>query len=327
MILPNGTEYPVYRPAKPNINEQIRIVNLAAKCKSQAMVIECMALQPYLQSISEQKLVKSTHGVITNARADHLDIMGPSENDVALALAGMTPHGGTLFTAEQRYLDVFKMSARDRHCKLETLTPEEIENVTPAELAAFSYVEHAENVALALKVCQSLGVSRQVALQGMWAAEPDPGVMTVHQIDFFGRKIIFVNGFAANDPESTQRIWNMALEQFPDVGKRIAIFNCRADRADRSWQLGRACISWTPADHYVLMGTGTYIFAKAADQKGLSPMKIVFVEDRRIEEIFEIILSYVDDSALVMGMGNIGGQGLDLVQFFRNRSTMISEGK
>jgi poly-gamma-glutamate synthase PgsB/CapB len=327
MILPDGTEYPVYRPVKPNINEQIRIVNFAAKCNAQALVIECMALQPYLQSISEQKLIKSTHGVITNARADHLDVMGPSENDVALALAGMTPYGGTLFTAEQRYLDVFKMSAQDRSCKLKFLTRDEIEKVTPAELAGFSYVEHAENVALALKVCESLGVSRQAALKGMWAAEPDPGVMTVHRIDFFGRKVIFVNGFAANDPESTEHIWNMALEQFPNVGKRIAIFNCREDRADRSWHLGRACVNWKPADHYVLMGTGTYVFAKAASQKGLSPMKIAFAEDRRIEEIFEIILSHVDDSALVMGMGNIGGRGLDLVQFFRNRSKMASEGK
>jgi poly-gamma-glutamate synthase PgsB/CapB len=324
MILPDASEYPVYRPVKPNVNEQIRIINIAAACKAKALVIECMALQPYLQSMTERKLIKSTHGVITNARADHLDVMGPTEADVAMALAGMTPYGGKLFTAEQRHLDVFRISASDRGSELIPVTRVEVAEVTPDDLAGFSYVEHAENVALALKVCQSLGVDRKVALRGMWAAQPDPGVMTAHQINFFGRKIIFVNGFAANDPESTERIWNMAIDQFPEVNKRIALFNCRSDRADRSWQLGQACVSWRPADHYVLMGTGTYIFAKAADQKELSPLKIVFAEDRRVEEIFEIIISHAGESALVMGMGNIGGQGLDLVQFFRNRSTIVS---
>jgi poly-gamma-glutamate synthase PgsB/CapB len=109
MILPDASEYPVYRPVKPNINEQIRIINIAAACKAKALVIECMALQPYLQSMAERKLIKSTHGVITNARADHLDIMGPTEADVAMALAGMTPYGGKLFTGEQRHLDILKM--------------------------------------------------------------------------------------------------------------------------------------------------------------------------------------------------------------------------
>ena len=75
-------------------------------------------------------------------------------------------------------------------------------------------------MALALRVCDDLGVERGVALQGMWAAKPDPGAMTAHEMDFFGRRINFVNGFAANDPESTERIWNMALERYR--GRRAA---------------------------------------------------------------------------------------------------------
>jgi gamma-polyglutamate synthase len=322
MILPDGTEYPVFRPAMPNIIEQLRIIRTAASFNSQALVLECMALQPPLQWLSEAKLVRATHGVITNARPDHLDIMGPTQLNVAQALAGTVPFQGVLFTAERRpeLAAVFAQAATDRRSEFFTVGEDEITSVTSSEMAGFTYVEHEENVALALKVCQSLGVDRKTALAGMWAARPDPGVMTIKEIDFFGRRIFFVNGFAANDPESTQHIWNMALDRFGHVEKRIAIFNCREDRPDRSRQLGQACAAWRPADYYVLMGTGTYIFARAAADRSLDTLKLVFAEDRRVEEIFEIVINLVGRSALVMGMGNIGGQGLDLVQFFHNRS-------
>jgi poly-gamma-glutamate synthase PgsB/CapB len=322
MIMPDGTEYPVFRPAGPNIIEQLRIVRTATTYDPQVLVIECMAVQPSLQALSELKMIRATHGVITNARADHLDVMGPTEDDVALALAGTTPIGATIYTAELRHKEVFERAAKDRGSKLVAIPEEEVREVTEAELAEFSYVEHAENVALALNVCRSLGVERAVALRGMWSAKPDPGVTAVSEINFFGRKLIFFNGFAANDPESTERLWRLAVDRFPNVEKKIALFNCRADRPDRSRQLGEACADWPEADHYMLIGTGTYIFARAAAARGLDERKMVFAEDARIEEIFEQIVELSGSNALIMGMANIGGQGLDLVRHFRNRSTV-----
>jgi len=325
MIMPNATEYPVFRPSGPNVVEQIRIVRAAASYPAEALVIECMALQPHLQWLCESRFVRATHGVITNARQDHLDVMGPSEVDVAWALAGMTPRGGALFTAERRHPEIFKQAAADRGSRFVPVANEEVAQITADELSRFTYVEHAENVALALSVCADIGIDRATALRGMWKAKPDPGAMTDHQIDFFGRRLHFVNGFAANDPESTERIWNMAIERYAGVEKRIAVFNCRADRADRSGQLGRACANWPQADHYVLIGSGTYLFARAANDAGLDMQKVVFVENRRVDEIFEAIVELVGRSALVMGMGNIGGPGLDVVRFFRNRSVVTTD--
>jgi gamma-polyglutamate synthase len=322
MIMPNAAEYPVFRPSGPNVIEQIRIVRAAASYPAEALVIECMALQPHLQWLSESRFIRATHGVITNAREDHLDVMGPSEEDVAWALAGMTPLAGQLFTADRRHADIFRQAAADRGSRLLAIDEDDVSRISAEDLSQFSYVEHAENVALALAVCEEIGIDRATALRGMWKASPDPGAMTDHEIDFFGRRVFFVNGFAANDPESTERIWNMAIERYRHAEKRIAVFNCRADRADRSGQLGRACASWQPADHYLLIGSGTYLFARAADAAGLDMQKVIFVENRRVEEIFEAIVELVDRSALVMGMGNIGGPGLEVVRFFRNRSLL-----
>jgi poly-gamma-glutamate synthase PgsB/CapB len=325
MILPDGTEYPVFRPARPNVIEQVRIVGAAASVGAQALVVECMALQPSLQWLSEARLVRATHGVITNARADHLDVMGPEERDVAWALAGTTPCAGVLYTGERRHIAVFEHAARDRRSRLVQVTAADVDAVRDDELACFRYVEHRENVALALRVCADLGVDRATALAGMWAAHPDPGVTTAYEVDFFARRISFVSAFAANDPESSERLWNLALVRCPDVQHRIVIFNCRADRPDRSRQLGQACVAWRPADRYVLIGTGTYILARAAVKAGMDAMRFIHAEERRVDEIFEIVIGACGASALVVGMGNVGGQGLDVVRYFRNRSRNTKE--
>ena len=317
-ILPNGREVPVYRPSRPNIIEQRRAVHMAVAQRSEALVIECMALQPKLQWLSESKLIKATHGVITNARPDHLDVMGPREEDVALAMAATVPTHGTLFTTERKHRNIFRMAAKDRGADVVEVEPSAADYDT-STLGPFAYREHPDNVALALKVCESLGVPREVALRGMWSAKPDPGAMTEHSMDFFGRHFVFVNGFAANDPISTEQIWEQALLRHPDVGSKIALFNCREDRTDRSKQLAEAYSDWSQADEVVLMGSGQYFFARNAIAKGLDPSKLTFVDTDQPAEMFESLASLVPSSALIMGMGNIAGPGLGLCEFIANR--------
>ena len=199
---------------------------------------------------------------------------------------------------------------------------EETAAITDEELANFSYVEHKENVALALKVCQDLGIDRETALTGMWKAPPDPGVLTISHLRFFGRHLHFVNAFSANDPESTEQLWNMAIGQFPLTQRKIAIFNCRTDRPNRSEQLGRACVGWSLADHYLLIGSGTYFFLKSAISRGLPLKKMTVCEHRTDDDIFEMVVELAGRSALIVGMGNTKGQGLTLARYFHNRSIL-----
>ncbi|MHC4506083.1 MAG: poly-gamma-glutamate synthase PgsB, partial [Planctomycetota bacterium] len=299
----------------------LRIVDTAVEAGAQALVVEGMALQPILQSLSELRLLRATHGVITNVRADHLDLMGPSEADVALALAGTIPAGGTVFTATERHLEILERAAADRGSELVAVSPSEADAVSEEDLRRFSYLEHKANLALALRVCSAFGVDRETALSGMEAARPDPGALTMHEVEFFGRRLLFANGLAANDPESTERIWRTVVGLVPDVARRIALFNCRVDRPDRSRQLGEACVDWPPADHYVLMGTGTYLFARAATRRGLDVRKLVIAENQQPSEVFETLLERAGGSALIMGMGNFHGGGGEVARLFRNRGT------
>jgi poly-gamma-glutamate synthase PgsB/CapB len=323
MIIHDGSEYPVYRQSKANVIEQVRIIAFAARNKAEALVIECMAIQPYLQSLCELRLIQSTHGVITNVREDHLDEMGPEERDVAYAILGATPVGKTLFTGEKDYPDEFQAVCRDRGSSLVVVSDDEVKSVSDGDLAAFRYVEHRDNIALALKVCEAVGVLRETALRGMKKAEPDMGAMSDLKLNFFGRRIHFVNGFAANDPESTGMIWNMALDNHPDVQVRIMIINSRIDRPDRSRQLGEALVRWPRADRYVLIGTGSHFLVRYAVRAGIDARQFINAEDLDTELIFEEILKHCKMSSLVMGVGNIAGNGLELVTYFKNRSEEI----
>ncbi len=319
-ILPNGREVPVYRPGGANVIEQKQAVTMAAAQRAEALVVECMALQPHLQRLSESQLVRATHGVITNARPDHLDVMGPTEEDVARALAGTVPTRGVFLTAERKHRPFFQQVAEDRESRFRAA--EDISrSLTPEDMAAFPYLEHQDNVELALAVCEELGVDNETALRGMWSAKPDPGAMTEARVEFFGRHVIFVNGFAANDPISTRYIWEQSLRRHRDLTKRIAVFNCRSDRTDRSEQLAASYAGWTQADEVVLIGTGQYIFARAAVRSGLDPTRLVFVDRNHPADIFEILLGLAESSALVMGLGNIAGPGLALAEYFANRGT------
>ncbi|HMJ10814.1 MAG TPA: poly-gamma-glutamate synthase PgsB [Polyangiaceae bacterium] len=324
MILPDARELPIFRVAAPNIIEQRRIVAAAAAQRAEALVIECMALQPALQALCELKLIRATHGVITNARPDHLDVMGPTEQHVAEALAGTVPVAGHVYTAEQQHLGILRQAAVDRNSTLIAIGPEAIASVSPEELARFSYTEHADNVALALRVCMDLGVRRDVALRGMWNCAPDPGALTTYHVDFFGRRLVFMNAFAANDPVSTEQLWKLAVTANPQAETRIAVFNCRSDRPERSVSLGAAFARWAAADYVVLMGSGTHTFARAANRSGVDFSRFVFVEGLPVAEIFERILSLIQKEAMIVGMGNIGGDGLPLVRYFANRASLTT---
>lgn len=321
MIFPDGSEAPMFRPGRTNVIEQKRVVRAAVAHKAEALVIECMAVHPTLQATCELKLVRSTHGVITNAREDHMDVMGPTRLDVARALAGTTPVGGTLFTAEHRSdsIQVLAEAAEDRGSKFEAVNGFDIAEITDADMAGFTYLEHTDNVALALKVCESIGVDRLTALRGMWAAEPDVGAMRCYQVRDLNQTWWFVNAFAANDPESTGQNWEKAIHWFPQAKRRIAIINCRVDRPERSEQLANACAVWSPADRYLVTGTGTDVFLRTAIHAGVDTSRLVPLGTATVDEVIAAIGEGEPTATLIMGMGNIAGVGMPLADFFQNR--------
>jgi len=316
-IHPDGVEEPVSRPGPPNIREQLAIVRRARHEGAKVLVLECMAIRPDFQWLCEHRIVKATVGVITNARPDHLDIMGPTVDDVAVALAGTVPDGGVLFTSEHDRLEVFASEANDRGTEVHEVLPEAADQSLSD---GFRYVEHLENVVLALAVCEHLGVSSETAVKGMREASPDPGALFHHKIREGGKEIDFVSAFAANDRDSTVAIWN-ALNPHSDPDRTvIVIASMRSDRPDRVFQFGEIIADDLPADHYILTGGMTRPVKSIAVSRGLDAAKIHELGGKSAGEVFKKVAELTRDRALVVGVGNIGGSGGEILSLFRERS-------
>lgn len=320
LIDPDGSEVPILRVGRPNIIEQLKVFRRAAGLQVQALVTECMAVLPPNQTIMQNQLVRSTVGVITNARADHLDEMGPTVDDVARCLARTIPAQGVLYTSEQRYLPVLREEAAARRARV---VPVPSDTVPDGMLRSFSYVEHRDNVALALAVCEALGVPRETALQGMVAARPDPGVLRIYTVRHYEKQLAFVNAFAANDPDSYALLWD-TLRRYGDPGARLlVIVNCRQDRVQRTESMAELITRRITADCFLLAGEATLPLYNRARSLGLAASFITDLGGRNAEEVFQEVVALTDDRALVIGIGNIVGLGEEIARSFTNRGKEI----
>jgi len=318
MIQTDGSEVDVFRVGRPNIIEQTRIFRRAAEAGAEVIILECMAVTPDLQPISELRLVRSTVGVITNIRADHLDVMGPSVDDVGRALAQTIPVRGHLFTAEHDRVEFLASEARRRGTVLHVI---EESSAAESDLKGFTYCEHAENVGLALAVCSHLGVDSTTALRGMQAAAPDPGVLRRYRVRIGSKEVEFINAFAANDPDSTRLIWSRLGLDRPEPGvRRIVLANCRGDRLERSGQIAQLVARHLPADHVVLSGEGTALVALRAVSNGLDRARLSDFGGMGAELVFERVINLVPERGVVVGIGNIVGLGQEIALHFKNRA-------
>lgn len=310
------SETPIPRRGGPNIREQLAVVRAAVAERCDALVIECMAVRPDLQRACEHTIVHATHGVITNVRPDHLEVMGPTLDGVAASLAGTVPRGTKLFTAEERYADYLAGVARERGSSFHLARAGD---VTAEEMAGFEYEEFADNVALALSVCLDAGIERRAALAAMYRVTPDVGALTRWPLVEGGKRVEFVNAFAANDPVSYIRIWErFGLHR--DCSRVVLLMNNRADRQRRGKDLAPLFGRELPAAHYAVIGTGTPVLVEMLQRQGLAKDSISDLSGLDAAALWERLAGLAPDGGLVVGVGNIAGIGHELLDHLRTRS-------
>ena len=112
-----GKDRIIHRLRSASIGEQIKLMQLFSKEKPDAIVMECMAVQPEYQWISEHQMIQSHVGVITNARPDHLEEMGPTIIDVKKSLGNTIPYNGKVIFGEKNIVDSVSDVADYRNTK------------------------------------------------------------------------------------------------------------------------------------------------------------------------------------------------------------------
>ena len=319
LILHDGSDVPVHRKAAASILEQLDIVDFAVEQGTEALVIECMALQPEYQRITEEQMVHATLAVFTNIRLDHTDVMGRTLEEIGVSMSNTMPRGGRLVTVEDANSPLVRRLALRRGTELVEVSAGEVE---PAAMEGFSYLEHRSNVALALAVCAELGVDRDVALRGMWEAIPDAGVLSRSQVHEDDRSCTFFNAFAANDPDSSFQIWNLLRDEGHLADERFVLLNSRPDRKDRSEQLAHLVASrlGDEVDQVFVMGEPTDAVVRSLRGHGLAAERVVDLGRAEAASVHRAILDHTEGQSSVVAIGNMGGQGAATVDFFARES-------
>lgn len=312
----NGEDVAIARGAPSSIIEQRVVVAEAAAAGVQALVLECMALQPPFQR-AEESLVKPTVGVITNIRPDHEEVFGSSLLDIALALSNTVPRGGTLVTTAGEGDLVLRERASQRGAAIVVVDTEEL----PDSLAeGFSYIEHKENVGVALAVCEQVGVPRDVALAGMRACRGDPGALRIRYLSQGGKTLQFVSALAANDPESTMLLYQRVVVDRGLGGQLLVLVNSRRDRPLRSLQLGRLLPEF-PAERYLLIGDDSTSVLSEALRSGVRGGTIARLEARTVDDVVSALFEATLDESTVFAIGNTAGLGLEIADYFVEKGT------
>ncbi len=317
----DGKDRIIHRLRSASIGEQVRLLINFAKKEPDAVVMECMAVNPQYQWVAEQKMIQSTISVITNVRPDHLDEMGITLHDNAMSLSNTIPFDGKLVTVEgdinhDDQIDVIDKEISDALADVSEKRKTEfhqasLDNIPSGYMAQFPYMEHSDNVAMALKVCELSGVDKQIALDGMLSVQPDPGATIIWKLNCHGNQNYFANLLAANDPAST---YNAYTQLQPRIGDSpVCIFlNTREDRRYRTSQLLN--LVFTKIKPNILIVRGEKLPSQFHDYKHEN-LKVKTHQLPNNVGVKELMSEFSNlNNHYIVGIGNMVGWGENFVQ-------------
>ena len=249
----DGMDEVINRKAAPTILEQIEVAKKYVDSSVNALVIECMALRPQYQDVSERMIVRSNIGVLTNVREDHQDVMGETLPEIARSLLNTCPYGGILVTAE-RNPDITPIIEEVAAARGSTVVYADPETVTDTDIGRFDYIAFKENVAIALAISTLLKIPRNIAMDGMVAAAPDPGVLRMRELHIRGKRVTWANLFAVNDRESMAIAMEKLVPFMTPETTTVGILNNRTDRERRAVQFADVAVKDLSFDRLVTFG-------------------------------------------------------------------------
>ena len=296
----------VRQPQGANIGEQLKVLQKAADLNAEALVCECMAVNPDYQKVFQFRMLEANIVVIVNVLEDHLDVMGPTLDQIAQAFGATIPYNGFLITIDCAYTNYFKQIAKERNTKVIIADNSKI---TDEYLAKFDYMIFPDNASLALAVGEALGIDEETCFKGMLNAHPDPGAMRITRIGDENLNCTFVNGFAANDPQSTVNIWERVKELEYNTEDPIVIMNCREDRVDRTEIFVSDVFPKIQTHTLVAIGEVSEPITTAFNNGQFPNVKnYINLEYSEPDKIMETLNPLLKDR-MVFGVGNIHGQG------------------
>ncbi len=282
LVLPDGSERTIVRRAPASIREQAWLLRRARRVGARAVVVECMAIRPELQWISEREMVRATIGVITNVRLDHTEVMGDSLDEIARSLASSVPRAAVLVTGERRFEEVLRARCEALGTRMIVATRASRGISAPAEGDHQRQSDwQADDEEIALAVTRELGVDDAVALRGMRKAAADPGAVSRGRAAIGALDMTWIDATAANDPESVDLIVADAPRSL-SAATIISVYNHRSDRPERLRVFAQSSALFRASRHILLTGDRACVSLERAVRAACPRTDVRFVARRRV---------------------------------------------
>ena len=252
MINSDNQDIVINRLGKANIREQIKMLKKASKENVDVLVLECMAVNPELQKICEEKILKANISIITNVRMDHIKDMGDTLEDLAYALSNTTPSNGKLIVNDSKFNKLFTKQATKKNSQL--IVAKNYDGTE--DLDTFK-----DNIAIALEVARQLNLDEQKFFEGMKNYHKDIGAYSEYKKE----NTIFLNGLSINDPDSIKIAYDKVIEKY-EMKDLTILLNSRSDRPTRVNQ-HLEMLKSLKCKKIILMGSATSYLIKKIKQE------------------------------------------------------------
>ncbi len=309
-ILPDASEIDVPRNRLISIIEQKDLVKKAAKIGAQCVVAEIMSIQPENHFVESQQILKPNIVLITNVRKDHTYEMGDKIEEIASTLSLDIPEKADCFIPEKENKTIFIDTVKNTGGNLFQVT-KGISSHLLGKSSELKNREFIENLDLVYAVGKHLNINNEIIFRGMQKTKHDIGKLKIWKYKLDKEKKIYylVNGFSANDPESTFQVITKMKKLLPAVsGKLVGLLNLRADRGDRTLQ-------WIDVLKNDDLNNFGKIYVTGAHRKIVKRKvnRVSSLNYTHPQKIMDTIFAETEHQTVILGFGNLAGTGRLLV--------------
>jgi poly-gamma-glutamate synthase PgsB/CapB len=300
LLYPDGKEEDIKRKKKPSVTEQVRVLlKKANMLHVDGFVSETMSIKPEILRCEMQNILKPQFIAITRIEIDHKEDLGKTIQEIRRNIARACNPGATVVTMKENLDKPSIEILKRKGCNIIEIDSHKF-SIKPD-----NYVEFDENLALAHKVCEIVGIDENSIFKAFWNVSGDIGVLRFWKLT---NNVIVVNGFAANDPDSTIKVFNRTEEILNKLGpfdQIVGILNLRADRVDRTIQWLNCLKEWFPFEKLYVVGPDSALFVKRLKNSKCAAITV---------EKFIDVVNEFGQGTVIFGFGNIAGAGMKLIE-------------
>lgn len=311
ILLPDGGREELKRRGPARVQEQFRTIRRAARAGADCLVLECMSIDPELQSL-ESRFFNPDIYILTNIRDDHREAMGRTVDEQAEAILTSIPSDSVVIAVESTFMERIDAAVRKKNGRL--VKARELDARMTDRLPDGVF---ADNVALACSAAEAAGIEFETALGSILDSVIE-GQESPIEVPGPGGSIRFIDGFPVNDPESADRFVNYWRKRLLYEGGVTVLLNTRADRPARTISFAEWIASGSGISRVIVTGSHAPAARRALLKEGFSGKDIIVWKERQVRHVRALLPEICGDDLVVFGLGNISKAGFTIPEILRH---------